>query len=183
VLHIIHSPISGEHQSVSKSRTSCTTWLRDDTCEIPVKTLRKRVTRLSGIPAENGENLQVVQYKGNGEKFDTHCDHLDSFNNLECRGRLATCLLYLNSARDSRKNFSDEGFIGGSTFFPEFDVGVTPKQGTAVFWFNTIERSGFNENNEEVYLNVDIRSRHSGEPVTENEKWVCNFWLHPIAIR
>jgi len=171
----------GEEQKQSQTRTSCTTWLREEQCEAPLKFLSNRVGKLSGIPEENFENLQVVQYNGNGEKFDIHTDHLDSFNDLDASGRfgrLATCLVYLNSASDENSELMDEGFDGGSTSFPEYG-NVKPRKGSATFWFNTVERT-FNKFSEKKYLNVDVRSRHSGEPVLKNEKWVCNKWIHPV---
>lgn len=125
----------------------------------------------------------MVRYKGNGEKFDTHTDHLESFNDMDCRGRLATCLLYLNSARDERGGLDNDGFYGGSTHFPEYKADVKPTRGTAVFWFNTVERLGFNDYSEEMFLNVDLRSRHAGKPVIGNEKWVCNRWVHPVPLQ
>ena len=169
----------GANQDVSKIRTSSTTWLPEKGCKIPLQILSTKISRLSGIPKENSENLQVVRYE-NGEKFDVHTDHLHSFNKMGCRGRLATCLLYLNSAQD---DFTDEeGFFGGSTYFPEYDAEVKPKRGTAVFWFNTVERPGSSNFNEDMFLHVDLKSRHCGKPIVGQEKWVCNSWLHPVAM-
>ena len=117
------------------------------------------------------ENLQVVRYLS-GQKFDIHTDHLNEFNDLPCRGRLATCLIYLNS-----------NFTGGETSFPHFNADVTPKKGTAVFFWNTLETPG-NTNNVKydpyMYLNVDDRLQHAGLPVLDGVKWVCNRWIHPI---
>ena len=157
-------------------------WLRINQCERPLDFLFKRVSRLSGIPVEHFESLQVVRYNGNGEKFDLHTDHLDHFNDLECYGRLATCLFYLNSAKSEGEESGGvvkEGFEGGSTNFPEYGH-VKPRKGSAIFWFNTVERPSFNEFSKNTYLNVNFRSRHSGEPVFGSEKWICNAWIHPV---
>uniref|UniRef100_A0A7S0GFX7 Fe2OG dioxygenase domain-containing protein n=1 Tax=Proboscia inermis TaxID=420281 RepID=A0A7S0GFX7_9STRA len=173
----------GNSQEESTERTSSTTWLRKEQCEIPLEILSNKISRLAGIPSQNCENFQVVRYNGNGEKFDLHTDHLDSFNDLDVRGRLATCMLYLNSARSGSEC---GGFEGGCTQFPEYDVEVQPKRGSVAFWFNTVERPAFNDSSEgrgfsdESFLNVDLRSRHAGTPVVGNEKWVCNRWMHPV---
>ncbi len=166
------------------------------------------------------ENLQVVRYT-DGQEFRLHTDHIPSFNDLDCRGRLATCLVYLNSSYDSdndsdndRDNDRDNGvdssantnaningntnsltFEGGCTFFPEYGARITPKCGRAVFWFNTIERPGapgygregdndmdMDTDTKKFQLSVDLRSRHSGEPVYNGEKWVCNRWVHPVPL-
>lgn len=169
----------GVFQNVSSSRTSSTMWLHEKDCEIPLRLLSNKVGVLVGLDASYMENLQVVKYE-EGQKFDIHTDHLDAFNDLECKGRLATCLMYLNS---SSEGGDTTGFKGGSTYFPEYDTHVTPRQGRAVFWFNTVERPGSSGYSKNMVLNVDLRSRHSGSPVYNGEKWVCNRWIHPIPIR
>ncbi len=172
----------GENQKVSTLRTSSTTWLNGSQCTIPFRILLNKVSRLSGIPSEHCENLQVVRYKGNGEEFKMHTDHLEAFNGMDCRGRLATCLLYLNSAKDETKGIAGD-FNGGATHFPEYNADIIPTKGTAAFWFNTVERPSFVDYSEEMFLNVDLRSRHSGNPVIGNEKWVSNLWIHPVPLR
>jgi prolyl 4-hydroxylase len=169
----------GLFQNVSSTRTSSTMWLHEKDCEIPLRLLSDKVGGLVGLDASYMENLQVVRYE-EGQKFDVHTDHLDSFNDLECKGRLATCLVYLNS---SSQGGDKTGFDGGSTYFPEYDTHIIPRQGRAVFWFNTVERPGSSGYSENMVLNVDLRSRHSGSPVYNGEKWVCNRWIHPIPIR
>jgi len=171
------------------------------------------------------ENLQVVRYT-DGQEFGIHTDHIAPFNELDCRGRLATCLIYLNSSsssssslsltsssslavekgegvlgdtyvddsvvergmasRSSSSNNNSRTFDGGCTYFPEYDARIKPKTGRAVFWFNTIERPGMEGYGttvaKDMKLAVDLRSRHSGEPVYNGEKWVCNRWVHPVPL-
>ena len=193
----------GDDQSVSLQRTSSTTWLsgsgsdQDEDgcgCEEPIEILKEKASRISGIPTVNMENLQVVRYNGNGEKFDIHTDHLEAFNDLDCRGRLATCLVYLNSSIDADALYNDDDdddddndatmtndcFMGGETWFPEYAASVKPRRGTAVFWFNTVQRPGMEGFVPNMNLDVDLRSRHAGMPVFMNEKWVCNLWMHPV---
>lgn len=172
----------GVFQEVSSSRTSSTLWLHENECEVPLRILAGKVSRLMGLDASHMENLQVVRYE-EGQKFDMHTDHLDSFNDLDCKGRLATCLVYLNSSIEGSDGVDTDGkFNGGSTYFPEYDAHVLPKQGRAVFWFNTVERLGSVGYSENMYLNVDLRSRHSGSPVQNGEKWICNRWIHPVKL-
>ncbi|GFH45733.1 hypothetical protein CTEN210_02207 [Chaetoceros tenuissimus] len=168
----------GASQEVSNLRTSSTIWLTREHCENPILALQSKANILSGIPIRNYENLQVVKYNGNGEKFGLHTDHLEAFNDLKIGGRLATCLVYLNSAAEG---FEENRFTGGTTHFPEYNVFVKPKVGRAVFWFNTIERIG-GENFNPNQLRPDLRSRHSGTPVHNGEKWVCNLWMHPFPL-
>ena len=178
----------GVSQQISESRTSSTLWLHEHECEKPLRNIAGKVSRLVGLDASHMENLQVVKYE-EGQKFDVHTDHLDCFNDLEVKGRLATCLIYLNSSSSGdsggRSGDSSDGgdFRGGCTHFPEFETYVFPKQGRAVFWFNTIEKPGSDGYYDDMFLNVDLRSRHSGEPVYGGEKWVCNRWIHPVPLK
>ncbi len=174
----------GVSQEETETRTSSTTWLREVHCEKPLLLLAGKVSRISsGIPAAHMENLQVVRYEP-GQKFDMHTDHLEDFNKLECKGRLATCLLYLNSSWEGKDEYDRTGnhFHGGQTYFPEYNIEVVPKRGRAVFWFNTIEKPGQRGYEDDMALSVNLKSRHAGKPVINGEKWVCNRWIHPIPL-
>jgi len=113
---------------------------------------------------------------------------LDSFNDLECREKLATCLIYLNSEisiinKNKNSSFDSQNhelplsssssvgsFTGGSTKFPEYDLSVSPKKGSAIFFWNTIERPWSDGHQSLMDLTVDERLRHSGDPVLEGDK-------------
>ena len=178
----------GAEQDESQQRTSSTAWLHPEHCPEPLDAFSERVSNLSGLPTDNMENLQVVRYQP-GQEFQLHTDHLDSFNDLtDCGGRLATCLMYLNDSEDTvfessnncHNNKDDETFTGGETYFHEFDRAVSPRKGSALFWWNTIERPGSEGYDEKMFLNVDLRLRHAGLPVLAGKKWVCNKWMHPL---
>jgi len=175
---------TGSEQETNNIRTSSTAWLRDDDEDSSksrvLRILADRVASIVGLAPSFQENLQVIQYSET-QKFDVHTDHLDEFNHLECKGRLATCLIYLNSSEGGgRQPQTGQCFTGGETYFPDFDVKVSPQQGTSIFFFNTLERPGMSEYSDEMFLNVDLRLRHAGLPVTCGIKWACNRWIHPI---
>uniref|UniRef100_A0A7S2KZI0 Fe2OG dioxygenase domain-containing protein n=1 Tax=Leptocylindrus danicus TaxID=163516 RepID=A0A7S2KZI0_9STRA len=180
----------GAHQKTEEKRTSEQVWLGENTHELedplPLRRFATKVSRLTGLPPNHQENLQVVRYE-EGQRFDLHLDHLDEFNDLECRGRLATCLLYLNSS-DYYNNFidhnndDDASFTGGETGFPEFGTNVVPKRGSAIFWWNTVERPGSEGYDCEMFLHGDVRMRHAGLPILSGEKWIANRWVHPIPV-
>lgn len=188
----------GTMRSECSIRTSETVWLRENenvksSATRSMRYLTTRVSRLSGLPPSHMENLQVVRYTA-GQKFDVHTDHLDSFNELDCKGRLASCLIYLNSANETQceNNIEDNSdhaaksdigtFEGGSTYFPEYNISITPKLGRALFWWNTIQRPGMEGYDPLMYLDVDLRMRHAGNPVIRGEKWICNRWMHPVDV-
>jgi len=158
----------GASQEESQERTSSTAWLAESLCEGPLRRLAEKTSRICQLPPSHMENLQVVQYQP-GQEFQLHTDHLNSFNDLECKGRLATCLIYLDSPEK-----------GGKTNFPEFGVEVPPTKGSAVFFWNTLERPGMKGYEPNMFLHADPKLRHAGLPVLEGEKWVCNRWIHPI---
>lgn len=174
----------GVSQEVTKSRTSSTLWLREEECDVRLDILAGKVSRLIGLDVSHMENLQVVRYE-EGQKFDLHTDHMESFNDLDCKGRLATCLVYLNSSSEGSldEGTGNEGeFDGGSTYFPEYETHIIPTRGTAVFWFNTKNRPGSLGYTADMRLNVDERSRHAGSEIKNGEKWVCNRWVHPVPL-
>ncbi|KAL7564580.1 hypothetical protein ACA910_017927 [Epithemia clementina (nom. ined.)] len=192
---------------------SSTAWL--------LRLLAEQVSLISGMPPECMENLQICRYEP-GQEFRLHTDHQESFNELTCRGRLATCLLYLAEPRQ-----------GGETWFPGV-LGLEPKnnndknedntnlllqptaacskhkghdkaddnnnnngdddnhhhppesilvraqQGSAVFFWNTVEKPGSPQYTPDMHLTTDWRLRHAGLPVVQGEKWICNRWIHPI---
>lgn len=189
--HQLKRSTMGSEQEKSDHRTSSTAWLQEERCPLPLRTFAARTAALCGLPPKNMENLQVVRYQP-GEEFQIHTDHLDSFNDYACGGRLCTCLLYLNdseqsmeasatgSGSDTITGMRDEGsFAGGETNFPEFHTAVSPKKGSALFFWNTLERPGSKDYNQDMFLNVDRKLRHAGLPVLGGEKWVANRWIHP----
>lgn len=61
--------------------------------------------------SENGEYIQVLQYK-NGEKYEPHFDYFSDEQNIAFGGhRIATVLMYLSNVK-----------MGGETIFPDSEV-------------------------------------------------------------
>ncbi|KAL3821972.1 hypothetical protein ACHAXA_004460 [Cyclostephanos tholiformis] len=188
--HRLKRSTMGAEQEESGHRTSSTAWLHEDRCPLPLRTFATRAAALCGLPPRNMENLQVVRYEP-GEEFRLHTDHLDryaiptTFNDFDCGGRLCTVLVYLNDSEPSTEvsEEADGGemvaFTGGQTMFPEFLVAIQPKKGSALFFFNTLERPGSANYDMDMFLNVDRKLRHAGAPVLSGNKWVANRWIHP----
>ena len=172
----------GSDKETQEMRTSRQTWLKEDDETLKynhdsIAAMRKiasKISRITCLPTSHQENLQVVRYE-RGQKFDIHLDHLDEFNDLECRGRLATCLIYLNDGDGIE-------FDGGETYFPEFEFKAVPKKGSAVFFWNTIERPGEENYSSHMFLSANIKLRHSGLEILDGTKWICNRWVHPVPL-
>jgi prolyl 4-hydroxylase len=191
---------TGAHQKVGTGRTSSTVWLKDGECQFPLRRIASMVSAVSGLPPSHMENLQVCKYLP-GQEFKLHTDHQDSYNDLEWRGRLATCLIYLSSATEgmSEAEAGADGMTtqprGGETWFPgvrndadgahddaddDDGLSISPRQGSAVFFWNTLEKPGMQGYDPLMFLQTDVRLRHAGLPVLAGEKWICNRWVHPI---
>jgi prolyl 4-hydroxylase len=122
--------------------------------------IEKRISLLTLIPPEHGENIQVVHYNVGGE----YQPHHDYFNTSTVGGasqlnrggqRVASFLMYLNTPP-----------AGGNTIFPKVNIEVTPVKGDALLFFD---------------CNVDGREEpltlHGGAPVIQGEKWLATRWL------
>jgi hypothetical protein len=106
-----------------------------------------------------------------------------SFNEFDCGGRLCTCLVYLNDSEQSMTEAveisateegdrGDQPFTGGETMFPEFHAAIQPKKGSALFFFNTLERPGSMNYNADMFLNVDRKLRHAGKSFWNVEQFM-----------
>ncbi len=121
--------------------------------------LEKRISDLTKIPVEHGENLHVLHY-GIGGEFQPHCDFFNATpGGNECARyggqRVATVVMYLNTPE-----------AGGETTFPYAKLTVKPKKGDAVLFYN-LKPTG----------EVDPHSLHSGSPVIAGEKWIITKWI------
>lgn len=123
-----------------------------------VERIEARIARLVGWPLENGEGIQVLNYKP-GAEYKPHYDYFDPGEpgtpTILQRGgqRVATLVMYLN-----------EPACGGGTTFPDIGFEVAPVRGNAVF---------FNYDRP----HPSTRTLHGGAPVIEGEKWVATKWL------
>jgi len=120
--------------------------------------LEQRIARLVRWPIENGEGVQVLNYRP-GAEYKPHYDFFDPAEPgtpaLLARGgqRVGTLVIYLNNP-----------IQGGGTIFPDIHLEVGPRQGNAVFF---------------SYARADSSTRtlHGGAPVIEGEKWIATKWL------
>lgn len=115
--------------------------------------LEDRIAELTGVPAENGEGLQMLHYE-TGAQSTPHVDYLIPGNDANRESiarsgqRVGTLLMYLNDV---------EG--GGETVFPQLGWSVIPRRGRA-FYFEYGNRSG----------QCDPASLHASTPVRAGEK-------------
>ncbi|MGO4330725.1 2OG-Fe(II) oxygenase [Cupriavidus sp. 2TAF22] len=124
------------------------------------------IATVTGIAAERGEGLQILNYKPGGE-YQPHYDFFNPQRPGEARQlrvggqRIATLVIYLNSPP-----------AGGATGFPKLGLEVAPVKGNAVY-FSYRKSDG----------TLDERTLHAGLPVEEGEKWIATKWLRERPYR
>ncbi len=165
--HMSRSLVSGGIDGIeSEGRTGGVHWVAHE--ETPMTlALSRRTADLVGLPMENAESIQVINY-GPGQEYRPHYDAwvagTETGDRCLARGgqRLITCLCYLNDVD-----------AGGGTFFPRLDVEVMPKAGRMVLFHNchpgTVERHE--------------GSLHGGMPPESGTKWACNLWFRAESFR
>nr|XP_019552005.2 prolyl 4-hydroxylase subunit alpha-1-like [Aedes albopictus] len=166
ILHISKPLLSrsmvGESFSkeVSKERTSQNGWLADHDHEV-VKVLSLRTEDMTGLDKRSYESLQVNNY-GIGGFYLPHFDWVrtngteEPYKDMGLGNRIATLMYYLSDVEQ-----------GGATVFPQIGVGVFPKKGSAIFWYNLLPDG-----------RGDERTLHGACPVLLGSKWVANKWIH-----
>lgn len=151
-----------------------------------IASIEERIAKLTGIPVENGEGLQIVHYN-EGNYYYGHWDHFDpryeGNKAVIDRGgqRIATVCMYLNNIYETILPTSididpnDEKYPAGDTWFPKMNLSVKPdKAGKAIFWWN-MKQDG---------VTVDDTTYHAGRPVPAGcQKWIATKWLRSGTFR
>lgn len=130
-----------------------------------VKKIEQRISELTSIPVSHGEGIQILNYVNGGEykpHFDYFPDNDGGRVNMAQGGqRIITIIMYLNDVD-----------AGGATIFPEVNLNVYPKKGSALY-FSYYQNGG----------TPDALTLHGGAPVISGEKWIATKWLreHPYC--
>ncbi|KAG8185447.1 hypothetical protein JTE90_022378 [Oedothorax gibbosus] len=143
----------------AKYRTSKSCWLQDNK-HPRIKHISMMIEEISGLEMDTAEDLQMNKY-GLGGHYLGHYDfkregEFDPFAKFGTGNRMATWMFYLSDVK-----------AGGSTVFPDIDVEIKPRKGSAALWLNLF-KSG----------EGDLRTKHAACPVIAGKKWVANKWIH-----
>lgn len=154
-----------------------------------IKDIEERISRLTGLPIENGEGLQVVMYRPKGYYYghwDYFAEEYEGNKAVINRGgqRIATVLIYLNNMYTNfiKEKVTPEQEVEmgekapiGDTWFPRMNLSVKPdKAGKAIFWWNLAQDG----------RSVDPTTYHAGRPVPEGGiKWIMTKWLRAGTFR
>lgn len=152
-------------------RSSYTSWLHHHIHPV-VAAANRMIAALTGLEVDESkdeaERLQINLYAAGGH-YVPHMDFMALYRTLweadepdqkvmkqfPSGDRIATFMFYMSDVEE-----------GGWTVFPRLGVGVKPRQGSAVFWYNLLP-SG----------KGDPRTLHSACPVLRGSKWVSNKWI------
>lgn len=125
-----------------------------------VSYVEEAIAELTGFPVDHGEPFQVQRYKEGG-LYRPHFDFFPpeqsgSASHMRVGGqRVATVILYLMSPD-----------AGGGTLFPNLGLRVNAIDDRALFFMN-VNPAG----------EVDTRTLHGGEEVTQGVKWIATKWI------
>ncbi len=128
-----------------------------------VEKIEARISEITDQPVINGEGIQILNYINGGEykpHFDYFPDNEGGNSNMAQGGqRIITIIMYLNDVE-----------AGGATIFPEINLSVFPKKGSAIYfsYFNSLGQT-------------DPLTLHGGAPVTKGEKWIATKWIRKNA--
>lgn len=160
------STVQLETLSTTPDRTSFTTNLQRHETPV-VKQVESRAVMFANYPMENLEPLQVVRYHPN-QFYRPHFDYFEKgkrgTKEALARGgqRTVTMFVYLNSLPVEE--------TGGATVFPELNLRVKPKAGTAVYFLNVTPDG-----------QEDSRLLHAGEAPKMSTKYGLNIWFRQRA--
>lgn len=151
------------HVRNDKVRKSKVAWLTNKADEAVMK-MAKLTEKISGLPIDNQEFLQVAKYDAGGY-YNEHRDTCMATKE-ECAERTATSgdrkstlLVYLN-----------ENYHGGETYFPKIDLKIKPERGKGLFFIN------MDWQDQPQHLSL-----HQGLSVEGGPKYICTKWSHPRA--
>lgn len=151
-------PLTGKEQVID-DRSSCGTFFAINEDDF-IARLDRRIAAVMHWPLENGEGIQILNYKIGGE-YKTHFDYFppgDPGSQLHIANggqRVSTMVMYLNDVEE-----------GGETVFPSINLSVVPKKGSAVY-FEYCNSQG----------QIDPLTLHGGLPVVTGEKWIATKWM------
>ena len=144
----------------SSTRTSENAWCSErNHCRVDpvIQRVHDRIAKITGIPAENSEDFQILKYEV-GQFYRTHHDYIPHQKERLCGPRILTFFLYLSDVEE-----------GGATNFDRMKLPVKPKLGRALLWPSVLNSQP---------MEKDPRTNHEAQNVVQGTKFGANAWLH-----
>ncbi len=146
---LVVDPISGRNipHPIRTSDVAAIGPVRED---LAIRSINLRIAQETNTSVNQGESLTLLRYQS-GQQFRLHLDAIPAARNQ----RIYTVVLYLN-----------QGFSGGETQFPDYNLKITPHRGGALIFRNVLEDG-----------RPDPMARHAGLPVVQGTKWIATRWI------
>ncbi|XP_054160059.1 uncharacterized protein LOC128958267 [Oppia nitens] len=148
---------------VAETRVAEGGWLTERDHPI-VRQITRRISAITRLNAYSADLYNVIKY-GVGGHYAHHNDVATSKPGGAYSGH-ETYADYLNRIA-TWVNYLSDVDVGGATVFPNLDVRVEPRKGSALFWYN-LKSSGF----------IDWDMLHGGCPVLVGHKWIATKWIY-----
>lgn len=144
---------------IIEARTSSHAWCTGECYRDPtIESIRRRIAFATGVPEENYEALQLLEYAPGGY-YRPHLDFIEKHTEQSHGPRLLTFFMYFNEVEE-----------GGGTRFPKLDnLTVEPRLGRVLVWPSVLDEDLYRE---------DQRTWHEALPVFRGEKYAANAWIH-----
>ena len=163
-----------------------------------VKRIEERISRLTMVPVENGEDIQLLEYEL-GQEYKRHPDYFDAQYTDSYNGdqRHVTVLMYLTNVTEGGETIFPHGKWATDELREKYEapqergytnahgdvvsmcasrdnegIYVKPQAGDAVMFY------GLTPDNLE-----DINSLHASCPVLSGIKWSATIWMHVNPFR
>ncbi len=162
--NVVSTTGEGKYLKTDETRKSHTTYfelLEAEQENNLIHQVKEKISLLMGIPEQYSEAIQGQWYQPGGF-YHNHFDADDDYNQAHNPqgNRTWTCMINLNNVEE-----------GGYTYFPELDLGIAPKAGQAIIWYNLDERGL-----------AHPLTLHTGQAVIQGEKFIITQWFHQCAI-
>lgn len=147
-------------ESVPRTDAWCT-----EECEqeATIQNIMNRVMDFTGIPMENSEYLEILEYPSGG-RFEEHHDLIETQGKERCGNRILTVYFFLSDV--------DEG--GEIVFHDLNDRTILPKKGRVVI-FNNVLADDLDAMQEYSF--------HEFMPIKSGTAYGAHWWLHPRNLR
>jgi prolyl 4-hydroxylase len=155
--HAENSLSSTELVSCSRLTQWCDDGCYDDPAHQRMMSRAELLLGPSMITRQNFEHTQLLRYYP-GQYYERHTDFIDAHLAMPMGPRILTLFVYLSDVIE-----------GGGTDFPELDLTVQPRKGSAVLWPSVLNESPREQ---------DVRADHEALPVLKGVKYGANIWVH-----
>lgn len=168
-----------------------------------IKRIEERISRISMVPVENGEDIQLLQYEI-GEEYKRHPDYFTNINPVDGDQRHVTVLMYLTDVEEGGETIFPRGTWVSDSLKEKFDGteanGFTNSLGVKLSPCASRDNQDRGSTQQGIYVKPaagdavlfysllpdnkeDPASLHASCPVIRGTKWSATIWMHVNPFR